>query len=316
MNAIDLTSPRRGLGRRPEFGLFLPPEASTYPELVEQARAAERAGFDLIGIEDTLSSPGFLDTFGLIGNLLAKTERLRFFPDVTDLPMRPPWALAKLAASLDLMSGGRFELGLGAGGFLDKAAAMGGPARTRGESIEALEEAIEVLRSFWAGSGPVELQGRHYSIGGVEPGPPPAHPIQLWVGAMKPRMLDLTGRLADGWVASMPYQAPGEIPVQRRRVDEGAARVGRDPSEVRGIYNVWGEISEGAIRAEHEGYPALVGPPSHWIESLTSYVVELGFETLVVWPTRDSMGQLERFAEDVMPGVREAVGAEVGAAAA
>jgi alkanesulfonate monooxygenase SsuD/methylene tetrahydromethanopterin reductase-like flavin-dependent oxidoreductase (luciferase family) len=315
LNAIDHTTPQAGLDRGLEFGLFLPPEADAYPKVLEQARAAERAGFEVIGIEDTLSSPGFLDTFGLIGNLLAKTERLRFFPDVTDLPMRPPWALAKLAASLDAMSGGRFELGLGAGGFLDKAAAMGGAARTRGQSIEALEEAVEVLRSFWAGRGPVEFQGRHYSIGDVEPGPAPAHPIQLWVGAMKPRMLDLTGRLADGWVASIPYQAPGEIPEQRRRVDEGAARAGRDPSEVRGIYNVWGEISDGPVRSEHEGYPALVGPASHWIESLTSYVVELGFETLVLWPTRDPLGQLERFAEDVMPGVREAVGAEVGAAA-
>jgi alkanesulfonate monooxygenase SsuD/methylene tetrahydromethanopterin reductase-like flavin-dependent oxidoreductase (luciferase family) len=262
---------------------------------------------DLIGIEDTLSSPGFLDTFALIGNLLAKTQRMRFFPDVADLPMRPPWALAKLAASLDAMSSGRFELGLGAGGFLDRAAAMGGPARTRGESVEALEEAIEILRSFWDGQGPVDFQGRHYSVGGVDPGPAAAHPIQIWVGALKPRMLDLAGRLADGWVASYPYSAPAEIPEMRRRIDEGAARAGRDPSEIRGICNIWGEIADGPIRSEHQGYPALVGPSSHWIESLSGYVSELGFETLVFWPTADPSDQIERFAADVMPGVREAV---------
>jgi alkanesulfonate monooxygenase SsuD/methylene tetrahydromethanopterin reductase-like flavin-dependent oxidoreductase (luciferase family) len=300
---------------RLEFGLFLPPEAAAYPELVERVAVAERAGFDLIGIEDTLSSAGFLDTFALIGDLLAKAERLRFFPDVADLPMRPPWTLAKLAASLDTMSGGRFELGLGAGGVLDKAAAMGGPLRTRGESVDALEEAIAILRSFWAGPAPVEFEGRHYSVSGVESGPPSAHPIQIWVGALKPRMLDLTGRLADGWVASFPYSAPAEIPEMRRRVDEGAARAGREPAEIRGIFNIWGEIADGPVRSEHQGYPALVGPPSHWVESLAAYVVELGFETLVFWPTGDPDGQIERFAAEVMPAVREAVGREAPAAA-
>jgi alkanesulfonate monooxygenase SsuD/methylene tetrahydromethanopterin reductase-like flavin-dependent oxidoreductase (luciferase family) len=89
---------------------------------------------DLIGIQDHPYQRRFLDTFALIGDLLARTERLRFFPDVANLPLRQPAMLAKAGASLDVMSGGRFELGLGAGAFWEAIAAMGGPARSRRRS--------------------------------------------------------------------------------------------------------------------------------------------------------------------------------------
>jgi alkanesulfonate monooxygenase SsuD/methylene tetrahydromethanopterin reductase-like flavin-dependent oxidoreductase (luciferase family) len=129
-----------------------------------RSRPAERGGLDLIGIQDHPYQRRFLDTFALIADLLARTERLRIFPDVANLPLRPPAMLAKAGASLDVMSGGRFELGLGAGAFWDAIAAMGGPARSPGESVDALAEAIEI-----------------------------------WLGAYEPRMLRLTGRVADGW---------------------------------------------------------------------------------------------------------------------
>ena len=116
----------------PSFGLSVVPNADAYPAIVTQVLAAERAGFDLVGIQDHPYQRRFLDTFALIGDLLARTERLRFFPDVASLPMRPPTMLAKAAASLDLMSGGRFELGLGAGAFWDPVAGMGGPRRAAG----------------------------------------------------------------------------------------------------------------------------------------------------------------------------------------
>jgi alkanesulfonate monooxygenase SsuD/methylene tetrahydromethanopterin reductase-like flavin-dependent oxidoreductase (luciferase family) len=288
--------------RPPEFGLFLVPEAANYPDLIRQVEAAERGGLELVGIQDHPYQRRFLDAFALIGDLLARTERLRFFPDVANLPLRQPAVLAKLAASLDVMSGGRFELGLGAGSFWDAIAAMGGRRLRPGESVEALEDAIEIIRRAWSGERSVTYRGRHHSASGFKPGPPPAHPIGIWVGAIKPRMLNLTGRLADGWVPSFPYVAPDAVPEMRRRIDEGAAQAGRDPRDIRRIYNVGGLIAAGSAGP-------LEGPPDMWIETLTSFAVELGFDTFIFAPRSEALGQVERFAREVVTGVREAVAA-------
>jgi alkanesulfonate monooxygenase SsuD/methylene tetrahydromethanopterin reductase-like flavin-dependent oxidoreductase (luciferase family) len=287
--------------RAPRFGLFLIPNAAEYPDLLRQVGAAERQGLDLIGIQDHPYQRRFLDTFALIGDLLARTDRLCIFPDVANLPLRPPATLAKLAASLDAMSGGRFELGLGAGAFWDGVAAMGGPRRSPGESVEALEEAIEIIRRFWSGERSISYEGRHHQVAGLHPGPPPAHEIGIWIGAYKPRMLDLTGRLADGWLPSYGRAPPEAIPEMAERVDEGAARAGRDPGAIRRLYNVSGTIADGPVRER------LNGPPDHWIETLTRLVVELGFDDFIFSPADDVLGQIERFAQEVAPGVREAV---------
>jgi alkanesulfonate monooxygenase SsuD/methylene tetrahydromethanopterin reductase-like flavin-dependent oxidoreductase (luciferase family) len=265
-------------------------------------RIAEREGLDLIGIQDHPYQRRFLDAFALIASLLAQTDRLRFFPAVANLPLRHPAMLAKLAASLDVMSGGRFELGLGAGAFWDAIGAMGGPVRSPGQSVQALEEAIAILRRAFAGERGIEFAGRHYTLDGFNPGPPPVHDIGLWMGAYKPRMLGLTGRLGDGWLPSLGNAPPEAIPEMRRRIDEAAANAGRDPDEIRGIYNIGGEIVDGPARG------LLHGPPDHWIETLTEFTVELRFDAFLLGPAGDAVGQIERFARDVVPGVREAVG--------
>jgi alkanesulfonate monooxygenase SsuD/methylene tetrahydromethanopterin reductase-like flavin-dependent oxidoreductase (luciferase family) len=285
----------------PRFGLFLIPNAQSYPDLLLQVATAERAGLDLIGIQDHPYQRRFLDTFALISDLLARTDRLTIFPDVTCLPLRPPATLAKLAASLDTMSGGRFELGMGAGAFWDGVAAMGGPRRSPGESVDALEEAIEIVRRFWGGERSIAFDGRHYRVAGLHPGPPPAHEIGIWIGAYKPRMLDLTGRLADGWLPSYGGAPPEAVPELARQVDEGAERAGRDPRDIRRLYNVSGQIVDGPVRER------LQGPPDHWIETLSGFVVELGFDTFIFSPADDVVAQIERFAREVAPGVREAV---------
>jgi alkanesulfonate monooxygenase SsuD/methylene tetrahydromethanopterin reductase-like flavin-dependent oxidoreductase (luciferase family) len=116
-------------------------------------------------------------------------------------------------------------------------------------------------------------------------------------------MLNLIGRLADGWVPSLSYAPPEAIPGMRRRIDEGAEEAGRNPAAIRRLYNVSGAITDGAV----EG--TLQGPPSHWVEELTGFTRELGFDTFVFWPAEDPVRQVERFAREVIPGVREAVAA-------
>src|SRR5690606_32092154 len=140
-----------------------------------------------------------------------RTGRVRIFPSVANLPLRPPAVLARAAASLDLLSGGRVELGLGAGTFWDAIAAMGGPRRAPRDAVDALAEAIEVIRALWTPGRGVRFDGAHYRLAGAKPGPVPAHRIGIWLGALKPRMLRLTGRTADGLVVSSPYVPPERL---------------------------------------------------------------------------------------------------------
>jgi len=193
-------------GRPVEFGVFVVPTRDDLGVAREQAAIADGLGLDLVGIQDHPYQWRYLETWALIADLLARTERVRFFPDVANLPLRGPAMIAKQAASLDVLSGGRFELGLGAGAFWDPIAAMGGPRRSGGEALQALEEAIEIIRLFWSGERSISFAGEHYSVKGLHPGPPPTHEIGIWLGVGKPKALALTGRL--GTAGCRPSRGP------------------------------------------------------------------------------------------------------------
>jgi len=287
--------------RRPiELGVSVNPAADGLEQARAIVRAAEAGGLDLVGIQDHPYQSRFLDTWALIATLLAETRHLRFFPNVASLPLRPPAMMAKAAASLDRLSDGRFELGLGAGASADRAATMGGPRRSPGESVEALEEAIELVRLAWSDQDEVSFEGRHYRLDGYQPGPPPAHPIEIWLGAYRPRMLRLTGRLADGWIPSMGYLPPERLGERSALVDRAARDAGRDPAEVRHAYNVSGTITGNG----GPGGP-LDGPVEHWIDTLGGWASELAVDTFIVWPQGDDpAGQVELFAADVAPRLR------------
>jgi alkanesulfonate monooxygenase SsuD/methylene tetrahydromethanopterin reductase-like flavin-dependent oxidoreductase (luciferase family) len=287
-------------GRPLEFGLSIVPTSADAELARTLARRADELGLDLIGIQDHPYQWRFLDTWMLIADLLARTERIRIFPDVANLPLRGPAMIAKQAASLDALSGGRFELGLGAGGFWEAIRAMGGSVRSPGEALEALEEAIHIIRAFWSGERTIAFAGEHYSVRGLHPGPQPSQPIGIWLGLGKPRGLALAGRLADGWVPSLFWATPDLVPEMQQRIDDAAEAAGRDPKEIRRVYNIGGTIADGPTRG------LLDGPPEHWVETLTRFAEELGFDTFVFWPADEQEAQLERFAEEVVPALRGA----------
>lgn len=274
-------------------GYFLVPNAAD--PLVETAQLAESLGVEYVGIQDHPYQRRFVDTLALSGAILAATSTLRVFPDVACLPLRPPGVLAKTAASLDVLSGGRFELGLGAGAFWDAIEGYGGARRTPGEALAALGEAIEVIRLLWSGERGLRFEGSHYHLRGVHSGPVPAHDIGIWVGAYGPRALALTGRLADGWVPSINADVLRRLPELNERVDAAAAAAGRDPSAVRRVFNVGGTITDGGT----EGY--LAGPVSQWIDELGVLVTEHRADVLVFG---GPASQLRTFAEQVAPAVR------------
>ena len=287
-------------GRPLEFGISFEPLADPPDFAARITKAADRAGLDLVGIQDHPYQRRFLDTWTLISTLVPQTERVRFFPDVANLPLRPPAMLAKAAASLDVLSGGRVEMGLGAGAFWDAVVGMGGPRRSPGEAVRAIEEAIRVMRLVWSEERSLRFDGEFYSLKGMRPGPRPVHEIGIWVGAYGPRMLNLLGRLADGWVPSFGYSPPERLPEMQRRIDEGAAEAGRNPRDIRRAYNLSGIIGTG------DG--PLDGPASRWTETLTGLVLEHGMDTFIFWPSGDHERQVEVFAAEVVPAVREAVG--------
>jgi alkanesulfonate monooxygenase SsuD/methylene tetrahydromethanopterin reductase-like flavin-dependent oxidoreductase (luciferase family) len=289
----------------PQFGVFLIPDADDAMRTVDRALTAERLGLDLIGIQDHPYQRRFLDTFELIAYIAARTERIRLTPDVANLPLRPPALLANAAATIDVLSTGRFELGLGAGAFWDAIEAMGGPRRAPGESVEALEEAIEIIRLSWSGQNAVTFEGSHYRVKGFKPGPPPAHPIGIWLGAYGPRMVRLTGRLGDGWLPSVPRLPLDEIGWRQDMIDEAARGAGRDPDTIRRIANVSGTITDGGSN----GF--LNGPAGQWVDDLRRLQIEFRFDSFIFWGEGDPDEQLRRFAQDVVPAVRDAASGAV-----
>jgi len=262
------------------FGVFVTPEATDRP--LQLAVLADELGFDVVGVQDHPYQRRFFDTWTLLTAIAMRTERITVFPDVANLPLRPPAMLAKATATLDILSGGRIDLGLGAGGFWPAIKAYGGPERTARESVSALEEAIQVIRLMWSGQHGIRFEGKFYQLAGAHSGPVPTRPIGIWLGAYKPRMLSLVGRLADGWVPSLGYFQPPDLLEGNRRIDEAAAAAGRDPQSIRRLLN------SGSLD----------------VETLVGLAVDCGMDTFLI---ADDPDEMRTFAAEVAPRVREQV---------
>lgn len=286
-------------GKSLKFGYFLIPNADQ--PLLSMAQEAERLGLDYVAVQDHPYQRRFVDTWTLLSMIAAATSQIGLFPDVASLPLRPPAVLAKAAASLDILSGGRFELGLGAGAFWDAIEAYGGPRRSPGVALEALAEAIEVIRKVWSGERNLRFDGKHYQLRGAHSGPVPAHPIGIWLGVTGPRALRLAGQVADGWIPSFRGDMQ-KIAEMTRRLDDAASDAGRDPAIIRRILNVNGTITNGASNG------VLQGPVDQWIDELTALATTYRFDTFIFWG--EGNDQLQRFAGEVMPAVRAQVSAE------
>ncbi len=280
------------------FGSFLTP-ANANPEfVVGLAQLSEAVGLDLVSFQDHPYQPRYLDTWTLLSYVAAATVRIRLAPNVLNLTLRPPAVLARAAASLDLLSGGRVELGLGAGAFPDAVEAMGGPRRTPGESVDALAEAVTILREIWdvEQRGGVRVDGQHYVVRGAKRGPAPVHPIGIWLGAARPRLLRLTGRVAAGWVPARGVVPPAARTAANAIIDQAAIEAGRKPLDIRRLYNISGGFT---------GRGFLHGPVAQWVDELSALAVEEGVSGFIL--ASDDPQDLTRFAREVTPGVRETV---------
>lgn len=279
-------------GRELEFGWFADP-ADDPATLLKAARVGDAAGLDLIGVQDHPYNNKQLDTLTLLSAMGAVTERVRLFPDVANLALRGPVLLANAAASIDRLTNGRFELGLGSGAFWDAIVAIGGPRWSPGEARRATEEGIDIMKAWWSERS-LTYAGKQYSVKGARPGPHPVHPIGIWLGVTGPRMLNLLGRKADGWLPSLSFVPPEKLADAHARIDAGCAEAGRQPSSINRIYNLWGDYSV-----------------AEWTELLTSFTVEHGMNAYVFGgPPNESF--LRTITDEIAPAVREAVARERG----
>jgi alkanesulfonate monooxygenase SsuD/methylene tetrahydromethanopterin reductase-like flavin-dependent oxidoreductase (luciferase family) len=285
------------------FGTFLTPANADPDGPVRLAQLSERVGLDLVTFQDHPYQPRFLDAWTLLSWVAARTTRIHLAPNVLNLPLRQPAVLARAAASLDPLSSGRLELALGAGAFWYAIAAMGGPRLAPGDAVDALEQAIDVIRAIWTVGDrtPLRAGGDHHRLDGAKRGPQPAHPIPIWVGAQKPRMLRLIGRKADGWLPSLTYLEAGGLGAANRVIDDAALEAGRRPGDVRRLLNVGGRFAPQSVGFLH-------GPSGQWVEELVPIAADDGVGTFIL--ASDDAETIERFAGEVVPAVRDAVAAE------
>jgi alkanesulfonate monooxygenase SsuD/methylene tetrahydromethanopterin reductase-like flavin-dependent oxidoreductase (luciferase family) len=297
----------------PQFGISIDPATDDLSHAFRRARIADTFGLDLITIMDHPYNANLLDTWTLLTALAMRTERVHVGTNVLCLPLRSPALLAKMAATLDVLTEGRVELGLGAGAFWDGIAAWGVPRRTPGKAYQAFYDALHILRGLWDHAGDAfSYTGEVYSVDNAILGPTPPHRIPIWVGAGGPRMLRLVGRMADGLFLSRNYVPPKNLLAMNKRVDAGAQEVGRDPAAIRRGYNLMGMLNLSRDDTKVTGLkPEFVsGTVDDWVAQIVTWVTEFGMDTFIFWPIGgNKIAQIEVFAQEVAPAVKAALGA-------
>jgi alkanesulfonate monooxygenase SsuD/methylene tetrahydromethanopterin reductase-like flavin-dependent oxidoreductase (luciferase family) len=299
----------------PLLGANIDPSAADPQEPFRRARLAEDGGLDLITLQDHAYNRTHLDTWTLLTALAMRTERIHLGTNVLTTPLRPPAMLAKSAATLDVLTGGRVELGLGAGAYEAGIVAFGGAARSPADTLDAFADSLRIIRGMWeaaAAGKSFSYAGSAHQIRGARPGPAPAHRIRLWTGVAGPRALRLTGQLADGVLLSNGYVPPEQLLERQAQIDAGAAQAGRQPSDIRRGYNLMGVLDLGTPgpRPADAQPGQLFGPVAQWVEAITRFYRDYRQDTFIFWPIAgDERQQIEVFAREVAPAARAAIAA-------
>ena len=284
------------------FGVDVPASAAPGADPVGRARHAESLGFDFVSSNDHPcgTAPSY-EVWTMLAWIAASTSRIKVTTRVLGVPYRPAAMVAKMAESLDRLSGGRLILGLGGGYSDDEFRAFGLQVPTPREKVEGLEEAMRIARGLWSERS-FTFEGRHHRVVAADVEPKPGRRIPIWLGTFGKRALEVTGRLADGWIPTLSVAPPDVIPQMRDRVLAAARDAGRDPADITLAYNV--EVRVGA--ASDSPPLTVTGEPDAIAEQLLGFV-GLGFRAFnfsVSGPAPDE--QLERLAREVVPAVRGA----------
>ena len=287
------------------FGTFVTPSAQGASNVIDLAVTADRAGLDLVTFQDHPYQPTFLDTPTLIAYAAARTERIHLSANVANLPLRPPAVLARAAASLDILSGGRLELGIGAGYYWDPIAAMGGRRpRPRSPSTRS----ARVSRSSATSGTPTPAaasSGTASTTRSTAPSAAPSPRTTSTSGSAPTSPRCSRSPAPPGTAGSPRWRAcrrPGSLPEANDRIDQAAAAAGRPPAAVRRLMNFMN------VDFSPIGHGSLTGPPEEWVNQLTTLALEHGITAFLIGG--DDLDLTEKFAAEVAPAVRESVAKE------
>ena len=290
-----------------KFGYGSPDKVRDVAAILRLAERADRDGLDHVSLSDHPYVADLLDGYAAIAFILGRTERLSAFVNVTNLPLRPAPVLARTASALSALSGGRFVLGLGAGGAWDRITTMGVPELRPAEAVEAFEEAMQLVRSMSDGGRPAPT--KHYPIGDLRPAAVAA-PL-IWTGSKGPKSLAATGRQADGWIPGHAADwLSDSFRWSRPIIDEAALSVGRKPADVATIYNFPGAITATPVRRTRDAEGRWIGgSPAQWTEELADAILNHNAAGLTLFPRGSDPyeTQLARWSEEVVPAIRAAI---------
>jgi probable F420-dependent oxidoreductase len=284
------------------FGLNVSSSAGDGADPVGDARRAEALGFDFISSSDHLhGAQASYEPWTMLSWIAAQTSRIRVATRVLAVPYRSPAVLAKMAETLDRLSGGRLILGLG-GGYSDQEfRAFGLGERSPRDKVDGLREAIGIVRGLWS-QPTLSFEGRLYRTEGAQVEPKPAHRIPIWLGTYGQRALAVTGELADGWIPSLGFAPPERVAVMRERVLAAARAAGREAGEITCCYNLEVRVDERAAAP-----PSVVSGAADAVAQRLLGFARLGFSAVNLMPVGPGAAeQAERLAREVIPAVRAA----------
>ncbi len=319
----------------PHYGFSLPSGETSFAAVARWATRAEELGFDSVWVSDHFfysfaryggdpTPIASLEPLTTLAGIAAVTHRVRIGTLVLCAPFRHPALLARTAASIDLLSGGRLDLGLGAGWMREEFDAFGYRFGEIGERFDGLEESLEVLQRLFGGD-PVTYDGPTVTLRDAVLAPAPERPPAVWVGGKGgPRLLRLAARLAEGWNTVWRMSPEGyaaKLPDVRAACDAA----GRDPATFGlsvGLYSSIGPDEAAAEAAFERGRAAapgdamagddyaswradtLSGTPEQILERVAAFE-SLGVRELIVSPwvlpfAIHEPEQVELFAERVI----------------
>jgi probable F420-dependent oxidoreductase len=280
-------------------GINLSTSAAVGTDPAADAVRAEELGYDFVCVSDHLhgTHPSY-ETWTMLTWMAAATSTIHVVSNVLGLPYRSPAVLAKMAESLDRLSGGRLVIGLGAGGWDAEFSAFGLPVRTPKEKVDGLEDALQILRGLWR-EPTFTFHGPVYSVEDAELEPKPDRPVPVWVGGFGPRSLRVIGRLADGWLPSMPVVPPEEVAAKRAVIQVAAESAGRDPDELTYAYNISVHLGTGLVDDRVIG-----GSAAEVTDRIGALVTQLGLDAINVSFVGPGDDHAVAFATDVVPDLR------------
>lgn len=287
-----------------------PRESGLARELIavneQHINRAQAAGFDTVWVEDHLMSWGdqaHLECFTNMAWLAGRHPGLRYGTMVCGQGFRNPAYLAKLAVNMDLLTGGRFILGLGAGNQAAEHRAYGYAFPPAGERLDQMEEAIRICRALWTTS-PATVHGRHYHVEHAYCSPLPEQPIPLMIGGGgEKKTLRLVAQYADWWCADL---APVAVFAQKLAVLHAhCAAVGRDPAAIVKAQVVWISVEDDPAHAAHwDGLHLVSGTPDMVTRELEAFRAAGVQHFQVRFVDYPRLAGLERFIARVLPRFR------------